>query len=310
MDKNRVPVALQLAFGKAPSSSIDAGAEFSFSVLVDWPKGIGPEGATYRVQCGEETIQAGALPEPVSDKGIAFTLLAPETIGEHRWVLIIAGADQNGAWAEGSLLLIVSAVPHTTSLAVWDTPSPVTRGASFAVKVGAKCSVSCTLSGRMVEIRDEADKVMGSAPLGDATWAGTTGLYWTSVPVKAPRALKLHAWTASFAPADLSLPHGGATSRFSFVTVAEPEHSVSVKVVNKETKAPIMGAQVRLGLYRAVTDDTGSARLGVPTGEFPLIVTRAGYEMPERRIKVSKDVRLRIGAEKLPEEDPFASWTA
>ena len=235
----------------------------------------------------------------------------PTQVGEHRWTLVVAGAgSEAGERAEGSLPLILTIVPHATSLAVWDNPSPVVRGARFEVKVGAKCSASCGLGGRTVEIRDEANNVMGSGALGDATWAGTTSLYWTTLQLKAPRKLGLHAWTVSFSPADLTLPHGGATSRFSFVTVAEPEHSVSVKVVNKQTKAPIGGAQVRLGLYRAVTDETGSAKLGVPAGEFPLVVTRAGYEMPERSIKVLKDVRVRIAAEKLPEEDPFASWTA
>ena len=312
MDQNKVPVAIGLAFKQAPPESIDAGAGFSFSVLPDWPEGMEPEGATYLVRDGEHTIQAGRLPELASDDGsVEFTLVAPDEAGEHRWTLVIAQpGNKEGEIIEGSLPLVLTTVPHAASLAVWDNPSPVVRGARFEVKVGAKCSASCGLGGRTVEIRDEAGKVVGSAALDDATWAGTASLYWTTLQLKAPRKLKLHAWTASFSASGLKLAHDGATSSFSFVTVAEPEHAVSVRVVNKQTKAPIEGAQVRLGLYRAVTDKTGSAKVSVPAGKFPLIVTRAGFEMPEQSIEVSKDVRLRIVAEALPEEDPFANWTA
>jgi hypothetical protein len=312
MEENRIPIAIGLAFNKAPPQSIDAGTEFSFSVSLSWPEGIGPECATFRVRDGDRTIHAGDLPKPAAEDGdVEFTLAAPEEVGEHLWTLVVACAgNEEGELAKGALPLIFTTVPHATSLAVWDNPSPVVRGARFEVKVGAKCTASCGLGGSTVEIRDEAGKLMGSGALDDATWVGTASLYWTTLQLKAPRKRGLHAWTVSFSPADLNLPHGGATSSFSFVTVAEPEHSVSVKVVNKKTKAPIGGAQVRLGLYRAVTDETGSAKVGVPKGEFELVVTRAGYKMPERSVEVSKDVRLRIVAETLPEEDPFASWTA
>lgn len=83
-----------------------------------------------------------------------------------------------------------------------------------------------------------------------------------------------------------------------------------VKVLNKKTKAPIANAQVRLGLYRAVTNERGAARINVTSGDYPLVVTRAGYETPAQTIHVSKDVRVRVTAQELPEEDPFALWTA
>jgi hypothetical protein len=166
------------------------------------------------------------------------------------------------------------------------------------------------MTGKIVEIRDEAGALMGSVALGEHTWEGTAALYWAAVKVKAPEELGLQGWTVRFSGAELKLPHGGASSRISFVTEPEPEHSVSVKVVDKATKAPIVGAQVRLGLYRAVTDASGSARFAVPKGKFPLVITRAGYEMPDRNIAVARDVRVRIAGVALPEEDPFAHWTA
>ncbi len=275
MEKNKLPIGL--AFKEAAAEAVDAGAEFFFSVALSWPQGTARDGVSYRVRDGEKIIRSGELPKAAAaDGSIAFALTAPAQIGEQRWTLVVGNEH-----AEGTLPLRFTTVPHATSLAVWDNPSPVVRGAGFKVKVGAKCSASCGLSGRNVEIRDEADKFMAAGALGDATWAGTA-----------------------------SLPHGGASSSFSFVTVAEPEHSVSVKVVDKKTKAPVANAQVRLGFYRAVTDERGAAKMSVPKGEFPLVVTRAGYEAPERSLAVTKNLRIRIAAEALPEEDPFGAWTA
>jgi hypothetical protein len=311
MADDKTPAAIGLAFAKAPPVAIDAGTAFSISVSLNWPEGADRAGAIYRVVTGEKPVVAGELPEAAEDGGFAFTLAAPEVVGEHRWVLVVASAaNAKGERIEGSLPLVFSTIPHATSLAVWDTPSPVVRGEKFEVKIGAKCTAACGLAGKGVEIRDEAGKLMGSGIIGEATVPGTTGLYGAVVTLKAPRKLKLHEWIVSFSPVELKLPHGEATSRFTFIAVAEPAHSVSVKVVDKKTKAPVAGAQVRLGFYRAITDEKGAAKVRVPKGEFPLVVTRVGFEMPERRLLVSKDLRVQVGAEQLPEEDPFAAWTA
>ena len=211
--------------------------------------------------------------------------------------------------AEGALPFSLKTVPHATSLAVWDVPSPVVRNTKFEITAGAKCTSACALADQIIEIRDEAGALMGSGALRDTPAPGTTALVFAAIALKAPRKRALHAWTASFAPSELKLPHGHATARFSFVTVAEPEHSVSVKVVNRETTEPIAGAQVRLGVYRAETDEGGAARIRVPKGTFELAVMRPGYKMPERKIEVAKDVRVRIAAEQLPPEDPFALWS-
>jgi len=304
MNKNKIPLTIGLALKAVPPEAVDAGAEFSFSVLANWPEGIAAKDASYVIRDGERILASGNLPEP-GGNGIALKVVAPEEAGEHRLRFVVESGD-----AKGSLEFALKVVPHETSLAAWDIPSPVVRGALFAVKVGAKCTASCALGGRTVEIRDEAGKLMGSGALKNATWEGTAALYWTTLDVKAPKKLKLHGWTANFSGAGLKLPHDAGTAGFSFVVVSEPEHCVSIKVVDKVTKAPIAGAQVRLGLYRAVTGENGAVRLRVPKGEFPLVVTRAGYEMPERNLAVAKDVRVRVAAEALPEEDPFAMWTA
>ena len=306
------PIAVALAFKNAPPASVDAGSAFSFSIAPVWPEGLGAEGASYVLRDGERRLSAGVLPQPNAEDGcIALTLRAPDEAGEHRLTLVVTGAKQEGQEPrQGALPFVLTTVPHETSLAVWDVPSPIVRSTRFEIKAGAKCSASCGLAGKTIEIRDESGELKGSGTLGETIVPGTTALASTMIVLKAPRKRALHNWTASFAPSELKLPHGAATSCFSFVTVSEPAHSVSVKVVHNETKAPIAGAQVRIGVYRAQTDATGSAKVRVPKGAFPLVVTRVGYKMPERNIEVAKDIRVRIAAEKLPPEDPFALWTA
>ena len=299
-----------LAFDKAPPPTIEAGGAFSCAISVMWPKEREPKETRYALRKGDDVLQEGALPGPDAEGAIALALRAPEDVGEHRLTIAIAGEDEEGTPAEGALPFSLATLPHDTSLAVWDVPSPVVRGAEFEIKAGAKCSVSCVLAGTVIDIRDEAGKLIGSGALGEAVLEGTTALYFATITLKAPRKRALHSWTASFAPSELKLAHVSATARFSFVTAAEPEHSVSVKVINKETKAPIAGAHVRLGVYRAQTDASGAAKVRVPKGAFPLVVTRVGYKMPERTLEVEKDLRVRIAADQLPPEDPFALWTA
>lgn len=311
MDCKQSPAGIGITLAKGPPESVDAGSSFSFSARIVWPAGTRADRAIYSISEGEQKIEEGAIPEPAPDGNIDFNLRAPEEIGQYCWELIVSSApEQASKPIKGRLLLSFATVPHSTSLAVWDIPSPVIRGARFEIKIGGKCSASCRLAGSTVVVRDEAGKVVGNAVLGDEALQETTGLYWTSLALRAPNRLKLNAWTACFSPSGVKPAHAETISRFSFVTVAKPEHAVFVKVLNKATKAPIANAQVRLGLYRAVTNERGAARINVTSGDYPLVVTRAGFEMPEQNIHVSKDVRVRITAQALPEEDPFALWTA
>lgn len=304
MSKSSLPIGLALK--QAPAGSVDAGRPFALSFIPTWPKGVGPAGARYELREGERVRESGALPEPAEDGSIALSLQAPDEVGEHRLMLVVTSAKAD---AEGALPFVLTTVPHATSLAVWDVPSPVVRGAAFAITAGAKCTSACALTGKIIEIRDEDGALVGSGALGDTPAPGTTALVFTTIALEAPQDCALHSWTASFAPSELRLAHGTATSRFSFMTVPEPEHSVSVKVVNKETKEPIMGAQVRLGVYRAETDQAGAALIRVPKGKFELAVMRPGYKMRARKIEVTEDIRVRINAEQLPPADPFALWS-
>lgn len=311
MNQKNPSQAIALSFAKAPAKTVDAGTAITFSVRASFPEDVPQAGATYRIEDGNKPIAQGDLPAAAEDGGIPFSHLSPGTAGEHRWRLTIASAtNPKGERCEGSLAFAFATIPHATSLAVWDTPSPAIRGKKFTVKVAAKCTSACRLSGETIEVRDETGNLVSSAALGDAAWNETASLYWTDMVLTTPRTLKLHEWTVRFAPNRHKLPHSNAEARFTFMTVKEPAHRVTVSVIDKKTKAPISGAQIRLGTYRAVTGETGSAKLDVAKGEFPLVVTSNGYEVPERSLAVAKDMRIKVAAEKLPDEDPYAAWTA
>jgi hypothetical protein len=74
--------------------------------------------------------------------------------GEHTWNIVIGDAEQ-AVHDEACLTVVFTTKPHTSSLAMWDVPSPVVLDSRFTVKVGLKCSASCPLAGATIEIHDE-----------------------------------------------------------------------------------------------------------------------------------------------------------
>jgi len=94
---------------------------------------------------------------------------------------------------------------------------------------------------------------VGDGVLGDTPWPGTAALYWSEIALTAPSRHGVSYWSAMFAVDALKLPHLGSSSEFSFAVVKRPEHSLTIKVVERGGAAP--------GPYRAATDKDGSARI-------------------------------------------------
>jgi hypothetical protein len=284
-----------LSLKEPPPDVIDAGADFSLTIAsAGSPAELA--GAPFTIlEAGhvrlEGELPAGDTPE--------ITLTAPEQLGTFEWTLAVADA---------SLTFSFTTRPHATSLAVWGHPSPVTSGEAFGLHVGARCTSACALSGKAIEVHDETDAKVADGILGDTPWPGTTALYWTCVEVTAPAATGTFRWSVAFSPAEVRLPHGGASAAFSFVAAPAPEHGVSVKVVDKRTDAPLADAHVRLGVYRTATDEAGVATFAVPPGEYTLFVWKAGYEAPECAVRVTGDECVRVEAAAMPPENPDAFW--
>ncbi len=138
---------------------------------------------------------------------------------------------------------------------------------------------------------------MATATLADAPWVGTSALYWAEAELVAPCTPGFHTWEAKLAGPDLEPEHKEASCTFAFATVKPPEHVVTVKAIDRNTKAPNQNAHVTLHTpggypYRACTDESGVARVSVPKGEYGLYVLMNDYRDFETVVEVTEDVAI------------------
>jgi hypothetical protein len=208
-----------------------------------------------------------------------------------------------------AISLTVKSIPHGTSLAVWDIPSPIMKGEQFAIKVGAKSAADAELNGFEIAIFDISEKVVARGRLRDAPWPGTTALYWDELQLTAPAQEGLHKWSARFAAEGLALPHDGTAAEFSAMVAPAPEHCLTVKVVEQQSKKPIADVQVRLGPFHGTTGATGIAEVMMPKGTYDLHIWKTAYEAPDRPIEIKGDLSVQVEAVFVPEEDPDNAWT-
>ena len=164
------------------------------------------------------------------------------------------------------------------------------------------------LTGETIEVCDEADVVVARGRLGETPLPGTSALYWSEIALLAPVREGVCAWSVKFAPTDLDLPHEPASSTFSVAIVRPPQHRLTIKVVEQVTAAPIANAQLRLGAFRAATDQSGLAEVDLPGGVYDLSVWKVGYEAPGRTVELNGNVSIEVEALPLPEENPDAAW--
>ena len=188
----------------------------------------------------------------------------------------------------------VDAEQHKTSLAVWDVASPLVIGRSAKIKVGAKCSAGCQLTGHEIEIHDQTGITVARAGLGAGLWAGTSGLYWVELEFLAPPVAGTHTWAVTSV-------HGDAFSNFTFITVPPPDRTLTIRVREKRTQAPLADAEVRLGVYRATSDDQGLVKIELPKGSYTLSVWKVGYEHFSRALDVTHSRTIDVAIDVEPE---------
>ena len=193
----------------------------------------------------------------------------------------------------------MDAEQHKTSLAVWDIASPLVIRRSAKIKVGAKCSAGCQLTGHQIEVRDDTGRMIARSSLGDAAWPGTSGLYWTELDLPAPPIVGTHTWAVTSA-------HGDARSNFTFITVEPPEHSLTIRIHDKTTQVPLPDAEVRLGVYRASSDDRGLATIELPKGSYSLNIWKLGYQQFSTALDVTDSLTVDVDLDVEPEpEQPY-----
>jgi hypothetical protein len=265
------------------------------------------------VRSGEETVTTHRLAIYDEQHGHneteAFVVKAPEQLGQYVWKIVFPNQQiVDAVYQESELPFYFKTKPQSTSLAVWAVPSPVLQGSQFKVKVGVKSTWAYALKGALIEILDESGTRAGGGALGDSPWPGTSALYWAEIELIAPRSEGVYSWSARFAARELALPHDGACGKFSFAITAPPQHTVTVKVVVKETEEPLAHARVRVGVFQCTTDATGSALLQIPNGLHRLTAWSPGYEASSRIVEIAGDTVLQIEQVPLPQRDPYAEW--
>jgi hypothetical protein len=302
-----------ISVAKAPVTEIDAGTDMTLKV---------------RVSCSSECDLRGMRVSVADDEGASveevglaqfdgaanetdeFVVKAPNRPGEYPWMVMFPAQNKEGvSHEESSALFSFIAKPHSTSIAVWDVPSPVVFHDEFKIKVGVKCSAGCCLAGRQIEIYDHEAEKVATEVLGDAPWPGTSALYWAELELEAPGFEGYHGWRARFPEPVLEVPHQEGSHAFGFTTGPAPEHLVTVEVLERDSGDPIGKAQVLLRpqsgyAYRGLTDESGVAKVGVPGGQYVLLVSKGNqYVAFETAIRVRDEVTVK--AELVPLYDAY-----
>jgi hypothetical protein len=245
----------------------------------------------------------------INDSG-EVTLRIPPKVGPQSFTIAFGPHEADDIRHEPcALSLTVNSIPHGTSLAVWDIPSPIVKGERFTIKVGAKSAANAELNGLEIAVFDNSDKVAARGRLRDTTWPGTSALYWDELELTAPTEEGLRKWSVRFAAEGLALPHDGTAAEFSAMVARPPEHRLTVKVIERQSKQPIEDVQVRLGPFRGATDPTGIAEVMMPKGTYDLHVWKTAYEAPAHSIVIKGDLSIEVEAVFVPEEDPDNAWT-
>jgi len=264
--------------------------------LQGWPvEVLSPEGL---VAAGELRVDEGP------DAEAELRPSAPLDPGEHDWRIALLGPVDDQVHYTPPLRLRVRTKAHETSMAVWGIGAPLAVGSVLRLRVGVRCAAGCDLSSEPVEVRDDADRLVCDARLGADPWPGTDALYVAEVGPIVPDDPGTYEWRAAFPADSLRLPHLDASAGFSFRVVPAPDHTVTVRVVDRETSAPLPSVMVFFDTYRTFTDRDGVARLELPAGTYSLMLRKQGYVAPAETVGVAGNLALQVRLHRPQEVHP------
>ncbi len=273
------PHETNLSMVKAAPAELDVGAAIVLKVRLSCPSSCDLRGKTVKIIAQDavvvKEIELGTF-DGTANETDKFVVSAPTEPGAYTWTAVFPAQEKDVVLHEQSSMpfsFITKA--HATSMAVWDTPTPIVVNAKFKLKVGVKCSADCNLTDKEIEIYDQEGAKVATEKLGGTPWSAASTLYWTEVGLIAPSTEGLYRWTAKFSKPELELPHEGASHTFGFAAAKQPEHLLTVEVIDKDTGAPIKKAQVFMHPYQGYTDEHGVAMLKVPKGDYKLYVSKS-----------------------------------
>jgi hypothetical protein len=292
---------------KQVPTEIFAGGDLALKIRIACLSHCDLQGNTVRITDGAGVVVQESELVSLDGSGYAtdeFVVKAPTKPGEYTWQVIFATQEKAGVLhEESSAPFSFTVKPHTTSMAVWDIPSPITFNRQFRIKVGVRCSAECNLAGKAIAIFDHTNNQVATSALSQVRWSDTGGLYWTEVEIRAPDLEGYFEWEARFQKSEPEQDHEETRYAFGFRTSKPPEHLVLVEVISKDTNAPIDHAQVILHPHRGYTDERGIARLMVPKGNYDLYVSAFAMQVFRSSVPVSADVTVRAELVLAPVED-------
>ena len=230
-------------------------------------------------------------------------VVAPTALGAHAWTAVVPAQERRGVpYPERRFPVTMTVVANPIRVSAWDLPSAAVAGEVATVHVGAKGGHDDALAGRPFEVLDEHGERVAEGRLGSEPWRGTRALYAASVGIPTPAEPGLRRWRVVVPGFEAPAPHDAGEARLSFPTVAAPDGTVTVRVVDHETRRPLPAAQVVLHPFRGTTDVDGIARVRAGRGEYTLFVSAPRHEVYRIGLRVDGDTA--VDAELIAETEP------
>jgi hypothetical protein len=289
-------------------NEVDAGGELTVVVRVSCPEGCDLQGQRVSIRDEDDAELAEVeLAELIEVEGdacatVAITLQAPRDAGEHIWRAVLAAIERDGVLHEETATAFAfSTQAHAASVNVWGVPSAIPVGEAFSFNVGIKCSAGCKLAGRQVAVFDHEGAPVAAGHLREDAWPDTSALYFVELRAKAPREQGDYRWRVETPGSETGMPHAAGSSTLAVKVVPAAGHEVTVEAFDAESGAPIKGAHVLLHPYRALTDDSGVAKVRVAMGTYRLFVSGFNYIAYENLIDVASNMAIRAELSVEPE---------
>jgi hypothetical protein len=69
---------------------------------------------------------------------------------------------------------------------------------------------------------------------------------------------------------------------------------VTLQAIEKGSAVPLAGVELRLGVFRAATDESGNVQLEVPAGTYEVAAWKLGYDMVSSMAHVAADTTIHL----------------
>lgn len=235
-----------------------------------------------------DTLASALLNESEEVQRVTMEVLVPDDPGEYSYSVVFDGSE-NELHQSGEVSFSFEVKEHSVLLSAWGVPTPVNKGETFVVNIGARCPGNCVLAGVPVAVYDEKGAQIAQAPLGSEVREKTSGTYTVALELPAPEHEDFFTWVIKCDCSQLDISHRTKDITMSFRTLAAPEHTITLNVIEARDQLPIEMANVMCGHHRTFTDAQGCATLAVPSGIQTLRVSKQDFRLHQEEIDIQGD---------------------